>query len=151
VARINLKRVVIGGLLAGLIIDISESILNIPVFGTQMEAAMKALNLPPVGMGPVGVFLVGAHRLPYFGLAPSFPLGLTLVWLCAAIRPRFGEGPRTAIIAAIVLWFLAYFWPSLGLGLMGFMPMKLLLVAVAWGLVEVIIAALAGGAVYKEA
>ena len=149
--RINRKRVAIGGLLAGLIIDISESILNIPAFGTQIEAAMEALNLPPVGIGPVGVFLVGAHRLPYFGIAPSVPLGLTLVWLYAAIRPRFGEGPRTAIIAAIVLWFLAYFWPSLGLGLMGFVPVKLLLVAVPWGLIEVIIAALAGGAVYKEA
>jgi hypothetical protein len=34
---------------------------------------------------------------------------------------------------------------------MGFIPMKLLSVAVVWGLAEVIIAALAGAAVYKEA
>ena len=139
-AHINLKGVVIGGLLAGLIINISESILNIPVLGAQMEAALRALNLPPVGNGPIVVFLVG-----------GFALGLILVWLYAAIRPRFGAGPKTAIIAAIVLWFLAYFWPSLGMGLMGFMPMKLLSVGVVWGLAEVIIAALAGGAVYKEA
>ena len=139
-ARINVKGVVIGGLLAGLIINISESILNIPVMGAQMEAAMKALNLPPVGMGPIVVFLIG-----------GFVLGLILVWFYAAIRPRFGAGPRTAFIAAIVFWFLAYFWPSLGIGLMGVMPMKLLLVGVVWGLVEVVVAALAGGAIYKEA
>ena len=138
-ARINVKGVVIGGLLAGLIINIGETILNIPVLGAQLEAAMKALNLPPVGMGPVVVFLIG-----------GFVLGLILVWLYAAIRPRFGAGPKTAMMAAIVLWFLAYFWPSLGMGLMGFMPMKLLLVGVAWGLAEVIVAALVGGAVYKE-
>ena len=55
-ARINVKGVVIGGLLAGLIINIGETILNIPVLGAQLEAAMKALNLPPVGMGPVVSF-----------------------------------------------------------------------------------------------
>jgi len=137
--RINLKGVVIGGLLAGLIINISETILNIPVLGAQFEAAMRALNLPPPGNGPISVFVIG-----------GFVLGLLLVWFYAAIRPRFGAGPRTAIIAAIVFWFLAYFWPSLGTGLMGFVPMKLLSVAVVWGLAEVIIAALAGAAVYKE-
>src|SRR5262249_14722955 len=112
-ARINVKGVVLGGLLAGPIINIGETILNIPVLGAQLEAAMKALNLPPVGMGPVVVFLIG-----------GFVLGLILVWLYAAIRPRFGAGPKTSMMAAIVLWFLAYFWPSLGMGLMGFMPMK---------------------------
>jgi len=138
--RMNVKSVFIGGLLAGLIINISETILNIPVLGAQSEAAMKALNLPAVGTGPIVVFIIG-----------GFVLGLILVWLYAAIRPRFGPGPKTAIIAAMILWFLAYLWPSLGTGLLGFMPMKLLFVSVAWGLAEVILAALAGGAVYKEA
>jgi len=85
-----LKGVVIGGLLAGLIINISETILNIPVLGAQFEAAMKALNLSPPGNGPIIVFVIG-----------GFVLGLLLVWLYAAIRPRFGDGPRTAIIAAL--------------------------------------------------
>ncbi|PYS33051.1 MAG: hypothetical protein DMG14_32725 [Acidobacteria bacterium] len=35
--RINVKGVIIGGLLAGLIINIGESILNIPVLGAQLE------------------------------------------------------------------------------------------------------------------
>jgi hypothetical protein len=138
--RINVKSVVIGGLVAGLIINIGESILNIPLLGAQFEAALKALNLPPVGTASVMVFVVG-----------GFVLGLILVWFYAAIRPRFGAGPKTAVIAAIVFWFLAYFWPSLGMGLLGYVPMKLLLIGVVWGLAEVIIAALAGGALYKEA
>ena len=139
-AGINTKGVVLGGLLAGLIIDVSESILNIPVLGTQMEEAMKARNVPPIGTAPIIVFLIG-----------GFILGLILVWLYAAIRPRLGAGPKTAIKAGLVLWFLAYFWPSLGSGLTGLVPMKLLSIGVVWGLVEVIVAALAGGAIYKEA
>ncbi|SRR6266446_9711189 len=113
--QMNMKRVVIGGLVAGLIINISETIMNVPVLGPQMEAALKQLNLPAIGGAAIGVFVVGA-----------FVLGLLLVWLYAAIRPRFGPGPKTAIIAGLVLWLLAYVWPSLGNGLMGFMPMKLL-------------------------
>ncbi|PYS28110.1 MAG: hypothetical protein DMG11_13920 [Acidobacteria bacterium] len=137
--QMNMKRVVIGGLVAGLIINISETIMNVPVLGPQMEAALKQLNLPAIGGAAIGVFVVGA-----------FVLGLLLVWLYAAIRPRFGPGPKTAIIAGLVLWLLAYVWPSLGNGLTGFMPMKLLTVAVLWGLAEVIVAALVGGALYKE-
>jgi hypothetical protein len=136
----NGKRVILGGLLAGLVINISETILNVPVMGQQMEDALKGRNLPPVGGSAVGVFVAG-----------GFVVGLLLVWLYAAIRPRFGPGPKTAILAAVVLWLLAYAWPSLGTGLVGFMPMKLLAVATLWGLGEVILAALAGGAIYKEA
>lgn len=139
-AQMNVNRVILGGLLAGLVINISETILNIPVMGQQLEEALKGRNLPPVGGGAIGGFVVGA-----------FVMGVLLVWLYAAIRPRFGAGPKTAIIAGLVFWLLAYVWPSLGTGLMGFMPMKLLAVSTLWGLGEVILAALAGGAVYKEA
>jgi len=139
-ARINTKGVVIAGLLAGLIINISESILNIPVLGAPMEAAMNARNLPPIGGSAIGVFIVG-----------GFLLGVILVWLYAAVRPRLGPGPKTAIVSAVVVWFLANFWPTLGMGLMGFFPTKLLAISVVWGLGELILAALAGGWLYKEA
>ncbi len=135
----NGKRIILGGLLAGLIINISETILNIPVLGAQMEAAMRKLNLQPVGSAAISVFVVGA-----------FVLGMLLVWLYAAIRPRFGPGPKTALIAGVIFWVLAYVWPAVGNGTMGILPGKLLTVATLWGLVEVILAALVGGAVYKE-
>jgi hypothetical protein len=138
-AQINRKRVIMGGLLAGLVINISETILNVPVMGQQMEEALKGRNLPPVGGAAIGGFVIGA-----------LVVGVLLVWLYAAIRPRFGPGPKTAIFAGLVLWLLAYVWPSLGTGLMGFIPMKLLLISNLWGLGEVILAALAGGAVYTE-
>lgn len=138
--RMNVKRVVLGGLLAGVIINISETILNIPVMGAQMETALKSRNLPPLGGGAIGGFVAGA-----------FALGLALVWLYAAIRPRFGPGPKTAIAAGVIHWLLAYAWPTLTMSLMGYMPFKLLLVGLVWGLAEVLLAALAGAAVYKEA
>ena len=138
--KINMKGVILGGLVAGVIINISETILNVPVMGPAMEAALKDRNLPALGNAAIGGFVVGA-----------LVLGFLLVWLYAAIRPRLGAGPKTAVAAAIVVWLLAYVWPAVGQGLMGFMPGKLLAVATLWGLVEVILAALAGGKIYKEA
>ena len=137
--KINTQRVVIGGLLAGLIINISEFILNMMVIGEDMNAAMARLNLPPVGGNAIIVFVA-------FG----FIVGILTVWLYAAIRPRFGAGPKTALIAAAFVWFMAYFYGSIGMGVMGIFPSQLLAIGMVWGLVELLIAGVAGAYLYQE-
>ena len=47
-SQINVVGVLKGGLAAGLIMNISEFVLNVPVAGAQMEAELAARNLPPV-------------------------------------------------------------------------------------------------------
>jgi len=140
VARINTRGVVVGGLVAGLIINVSEYILNEPVLGARMVAALAAHNLPPVGGKAIAVFVI-----------LGFVLGLVLVWLYAAIRPRFGAGPKTAAIAGAVVWFLDYFCGSVVLGALGLFPTQLIVIALVWGLIELIVAALVGGRLYSEA
>jgi len=136
---INFGRVVLGGLLAGLVIDASEYLLNEVVLGEQMDAAMQRLNLPPVGGGAIGVFVV-----------LGFALGIATIWFYAAIRPRFGAGVRTALCAGSAVWFFAYLYPSIGMGVLGFFPAGLMTLAVIWGLVELLVAAVAGAWLYKE-
>ena len=138
-AGINTSRVVIGGLIAGLIINVSEYIQNVPVFGAEMDAALKARNLDPIGGSAIAVFVT-----------LSFVLGLILVWLYAAIRPRFGAGPKTAASAGIVVWFLSYFFTSVSFGVMGLFPSKLLLIGLVWGLVELMVAGVVGAYFYSE-
>lgn len=137
--RINLMRVVAGGLLAGLVIDVSEFVLNIVVLGADMEAAIARLNLPPIGVSAITVFL-------FLG----FLLGIATVWLYAAIRPRYGAGPKTALCAGSAVWFLAYAYPSAGFGAMGLFPTRLIVIGVVWGLVELLVAAVAGAWLYRE-
>jgi hypothetical protein len=139
VASINTRGLVVGGLVAGLIINLSEFILNGPVLGADMMAALTARNLPPIGGSAIAVFV-----------ALGFVLGVLLVWLYAAIRPRFGPGPKTAAIAGVLVWFLAYFWSTVGFGMMGVFPSRLLVIGLVWGLVELILAALVGGRLYSE-
>lgn len=137
--QINIGRVIVGGLLAGLVINISETILNLFVVAAPMEAALKARNLPAVGGSAVGVFVL-----------LCFGLGISLIWLYAAIRPRYGAGPMTAICAAAAMWWFAFVFPHIGNVVMGIFPASLMTLSTLWALAEVVLAALVGARVYQE-
>ena len=53
--RINTGRVVVGGLLAGLLINISEFVLNTVVIAKDMEAAMMISGSPHTTLMHVGI------------------------------------------------------------------------------------------------
>jgi hypothetical protein len=138
-SRINVGRVILGGLVAGVVINIAETILNLAVVAQSMEDALPARNLPPVGGAAIG----GSGLETFIG-------GIVTVWLYAAIRPRFGAGAGTAVIAAAVVWFFAYLHQSFALVLMGVFPAKVMVVGTVWGLAEVVVASIVGAWVYKE-
>src|SRR5262245_6886907 len=133
-------RVVLGGLLAGLIINISEFILNGVVYANEMNAAMAALNKPPVAPSMIAWFVL-----------LGFGLGVVTVWLYAAIRPRFGPGVKTAVCASLMIWGLAYLYPNLFMIITNILPSGLMTVATIWGAVEIVIAGIAGAWLYTEA
>lgn len=136
---INLTRVVLGGLLAGLVIDIGESVLNGWLMADDMTAAFARLNLPPIGGSAIATFVV-----------LGFALGIATVWLYAAIRPRLGPGINTALCAGSAVWFFAYLYPSIGFAVMGFFPTRLVVIGLGWGLAELLLAAVAGAWLYQE-
>jgi len=139
VGKVNLARMIGCGLLAGLIINISEFILNGVVLKNDWTTAMAALNKPPMSGKTIGIFVVGA-----------FVFGILLTWIYAAIRPRFGPGPRTAIFAGLITWLIGYVNPSLSMWGMGLFPSKLIFFPLIWGLFEVLLATLAGAWLYAE-
>jgi pimeloyl-ACP methyl ester carboxylesterase len=139
VGRINLGRVVVGGLVAGLLINISEAIMNGVVFAAEMDAAMKALNKPPIASSMILCFVIFC-----------FGLGMMLVWLYAAIRPRFGPGVQTAVCASLTVWGFAYLYPNLFMLVLDIFPRRLTIISIVWGLGEVVVAGLAGARLYSE-
>ena len=58
---------------------------------------------------------------------------------------------RTALCAGSAVWFFAYLYPNIGLVVLGFFPGRLIALATLWGLVELLVAAVAGAWLYKEA
>jgi pimeloyl-ACP methyl ester carboxylesterase len=137
--KINLGRVLMGGLLAGLIINIGEFILNGVLLAEEMNATMAALNKPPISPEMIVWFVA-------FG----FGLGFMLVWVYAAIRPRLGAGIKTAICASAVVWGLSYLYPNLFMIIIGLFPRDMMVIAIVWGFVELIIAGIAGAWLYTE-
>ena len=137
--KINSGRVIAGGLLAGLIINVSEFVLNGVVVAKDWEEAMRQLGKPAIDNSAIAVFL-----------ALGFVLGILIVWIYAAIRPRCGAGPKTAVCAALITYALAYLYAGIGQIAIGLFPLKLQLIGLGWGLVELILASLAGGWLYKE-
>lgn len=137
--RINLGRVIAGGIVAGIIIDIVEYVLNAIVLADRWTAIMAAHNLPQFTTSAIITFNI-------IGLVT----GVAAVWTYAAIRPRFGEGPGTAFIAALLIWVVAYLLSDAGNALVGLYPMSVTLVLVSVGLVEIVIATIAGAFIYRE-
>ena len=139
--KIGWGRVVLGGVLAGVVINISEYVLNMMVLRADMTSAMAMLGKDAAAMDA---------GIPLWVLW-SFVVGLAGVWLYAAIRPRFGAGPKTAAIAALAVWALSCLTFGIGMKAMGLMTDKITYIAVAWGLVEDLVAFQVGAWVYKEA
>jgi hypothetical protein len=137
--RMNTGRVIVGGLVAGVVINIGETLLNAVVLAEQMDALTARFNLPPMGGGTIAVFV-----------ALCFMLGVLTIWTYAAIRPRFGPGPKTAALAGVAIWFAAYLFPSVGYAAMGFFPADLTALALGWGLIEILLGAVSGAYFYKE-
>src|SRR6266496_3071416 len=137
--KINFGRVLLGGIVAGVILNLGEMALNGKILATQMTDFFKRCGFPEPGT----YFFIIA-------IAITFVLGIVIVLGYAAIRPRFGPGPKTAIITALFAWFGVYLYQNvIGFGL-GMVPAKLVVIALAWGLVEYILATLAGAALYSE-
>ena len=91
--KINWGKVVLGGLVAGIIIDVVEGILEGVILGPEWRQAMQALGHPLRETGTN----VALHVLL------GFAYGLTALWLYAAIRPRFGAGPKTSSMVRTVI------------------------------------------------
>jgi hypothetical protein len=138
--NINFGRVVLGGLVAGLVLNIGEFLLNDFVLGTQMKAFMDEHNFRE----PSGSFLIVAVGL-------TFVMGIVVVLCYAMIRTRLGPGPKTAIIAGLFGWFGVYFYSGIINGVLFGIPMNTMLMVIVWGLVQYAIAAVAGAWLYKEA
>lgn len=135
----NWKRVFLGGLLAGLFVNISEAILNAGILMDDYEAMGETYGFTEASWAMAG-YILGAWLFAF-----------VVAWIYAAIRPRFGPGPKTAALAGAVVWVVGYGVPTiwfLAMGLtFGAWATGLSLV---WTLVELVIAGLIAGWFYVE-
>jgi hypothetical protein len=135
----SVGRVIGAGLVAGLVLNIGEYLLNAVILAEDWEAAAEAVGVPPMTGAEIGVLVL-----------LGFVIGIALVWLYAAIRPRFGPGAKTAAIAGIFTWFLLAIPPYVWNALNPVYPSRLMMIGAVWAFFEYLIAAMVGGWLYKE-
>ena len=137
--KINWGRVVLGGIVTGIVIGIFNAIL-IPMLADNIEAALEVLG---------GASDMSDATMIMSATAIQFGGGIVAVWLYASIRPRYGPGPMTAAIAGLAVWLI------LSVGLLSFVMLTNLtlgsLVTIhGISLVTWIVGTIAGAWVYKE-
>src|SRR5437667_3678198 len=77
---------------------------------------------------------VGGAQLCMF-VAWGFLVGIFAVWLYAALRPRYGAGPKTALCAGAAVWGLGYLLASVTPIALHLFPRRLMAIGLAVGLV----------------
>jgi hypothetical protein len=139
---INTQKVLIGGIAAGVVMNIIDFISYSFILGARMKAESDAFK---PGMSDQ---MMGASSM-VTNIVMDLVLGILLVWTYAAIRPRFGPGLKTAVYAAVLFWLLA------GIFLSGYLHMGMMSTGLWWGfafvgLVNFLLSAWVGARLYSE-
>ncbi|HEY4658222.1 MAG TPA: hypothetical protein VIH11_01820 [Gemmatimonadaceae bacterium] len=138
----NTGKVVVGGLVAGLVMNVIDYVTNTYVLATQMKTEMDKLN-------PSLMTNMEGSNTMITWIVLDFVLGILLVWTYAAIRPRFGAGPKTAVYAGLLFWLIGgVLWASLTA--MGMWSWSFFALAACGYLVNMLVSSVAGAAVYTE-
>jgi len=131
---------VVGGIAAGVVVFLIDFVSFGFLFNGAVNSAYAALGLNFEDGGP-------AQLVIFIGTA--LMTGVAAVWLYAAIRPRFGAGPRTAAIAGIAVWFLYYLLTGVS-SYTSLFPSSLVVTLISVGLIESLVATQVGAYLYSE-
>ncbi|HEY6089509.1 MAG TPA: hypothetical protein VD771_06930 [Gemmatimonadaceae bacterium] len=138
---INTKKVVIGGIAAGVVMNIID-FGTYAIIGGRMKAESDAFK-----PGLADQMMQQSQMIT--NVVMDLVFGILLVWTYAAIRPRFGPGLRTASYVALLFWIIG------GLFLSGYMHMGMMSPGLWWtfalfGLVNFLISSWVGAWLYTE-
>lgn len=134
--RLSWRSVLGSGLVAGVVWIVLGSVVT-AVFGHDFAALPhNRLGAPSVGFVSLNAVL-------------DLLEGISILWLYAAIRPRYGAGPKTAVIAAVAWWCIVSLgdvtWCSFG-----FFPASAVVPLMIGTLPALVLATLAGAWLYRE-
>jgi hypothetical protein len=140
VNKMNKGRILLGGLLAGLVINLGEFLLKGVLLAELMKEEFSRLGLPEEPSGKtIAIWVI-----------LTFILGIAIVYLYAMIRPRSGPGLKSALCAGLIAWFFVYVYVGVSYHAMGLWSLGLTLIGMVWGLFEYAIGAITGAWVYRE-
>lgn len=135
----NWRRLMIAGLLAGLVILFVEGLMNTVILGPQMEQEMAAHNIG--SFGAAGIVIMNLWCLA---------MGIATAWLYVTFKPAFGAGTATGVKAGLFVWAMVYIAAGIPQLLMGIFSPGLMVASFASGLVEFAVAGFVAAKMYRE-
>lgn len=138
----NKGRLLLAGLLAGLILNIGEAVLHGVIYAEAAATVMKNLGHEITDSGLDTAQLVGI----------TFVQGLLGMLLYYAVQPRWKPGIWTAICVGLIAWVLSsvYSGVYLSAGFAGLIPADITWGPVVWELFLYPLAIITGALIYKE-
>jgi len=137
--RMNMGRLIAGGLVAGVVGNVLHAVSGMYLTTVEMSDMQRRLGLSQDVIN---------SSMPTW-IIVDLVWGLLLVFTYAAMRPRFGPGPKTAVVSGVTLW-LAVCSVFAGLTAIGIYTEQAFIKESFLNLVTAIAASLAGAALYKE-
>jgi hypothetical protein len=137
----NWKRIALGGLLAGVVMNLIDFA---PYVLLGVSDRLMALQT-------AGIYL----KEPRFPFTPLwilgvFAMGFVAAWFYALARPRLGAGPKTALIVGIALGLISQVQYNFSMASWGQQGRFLPFVWMCTGIIELVVGTLLAGWVYKE-
>lgn len=137
--KINVGRLILCGIVAGVVGDVLGYLVDGVLLADRWASAMQKLGGTQFSLNQWVLFnLIG---LVY---------GILAIWLYAAIRPRYGAGPKTAVYAGLAAWAIGTLLPNAAFWTAGLLPRGLTVFTTSGAIIESIVAVLAGAALYQE-
>ena len=133
--KINWPRVFLCGLITALVYTLL-SIVILTFLGSELATAVPKTAAP-------------SRLLLLYSIGIASAMGVWAMWLYAAIRPRYGPGPKTAVIAGGA-WWLMYCLSKANWGPYGLVSTRALVVMMVAFLPALIVATLVGARYYEE-
>jgi hypothetical protein len=139
VGMINGGRVIRGGLAAGLLYNLINWFGHGVILKAASSETMSEMNMAPPATGQIlQLWLIW------------MVYGVTLAWVYAAIRPRFGAGLGTAVRATLVVWIAGIVVPALPNVVLGFASAGMILADGLVGLIGLMVGGSMAGYLYRE-
>ena len=139
-AGINRGRWFLGGLAAGVVMNVI-TLLSADLYLEEMMAILRTHEFaPPRGAAPMAVYFL-----------MRFTWGFVAVWIYALARTRYGPGPKTAVFVGVTYWLGSAFLAVVSYGMLGLFPIDMLALWAAITLVGIVLSTLVGAWIYREA
>ncbi len=138
--KINLVRLLLGGIVAGVVGDVLGYLVDGVLLQQNWADDMLALGKNEFTMTQIVQFNMIA-----------IVFGIVSILIYIGFRPLFGANWKTAIYAGLTAWVLGTLLPNLSfMFVSGLFSKHLMLYTTAGGLVEVVAGTVAGAALYKQ-